>query len=141
MHIGTPSDSTPSMLYLRSERKPIQFKIDCIRLSRCVHHFFSQVLIGAAAARLVMIDGLETEGKGDGNQNKKRLQSSALWPLILMVATIFARSLGLLQLNDALTRGFIFIPLFTIFLMRLHRNSICKPSSASPLPSLSSNAL
>ena len=40
--------------------------------------------------------------------------NSPMLPLIGMVGLIVARALGWIQMNDALARGLIFIPLFTM---------------------------
>ena len=45
-----------------------------------------------------------------------------------------ARAFGWLTLNDALTRGLLFIPLFTAFVMRVHRQTVYAdlPNSGKP---------
>merc|ERR1719335_160428 len=41
-----------------------------------------------------------------------------------MKALFLARAAGVIQLNDMLVRGCLFIPLFSWFLMRVHRETI-----------------
>jgi peptidoglycan/LPS O-acetylase OafA/YrhL len=73
-----------------------------------------EVLMGAAACRLVMLDtDKETENTG-----------STLWPLAGMIGILGLRTAGVVALNDMLVRSLIFIPLFIKFLMRLHRESV-----------------
>jgi peptidoglycan/LPS O-acetylase OafA/YrhL len=73
-----------------------------------------EVLMGAAACRLVMLDtDKETEDT-----------RSSVWPLAGMIAVIAARATGLLTLNDLLTRAALFIPMFIAFLTRMHRESV-----------------
>ena len=57
---------------------------------------------------------------------------SALVPLLGLLAVTAARALGWLQLNDPLTRALLFIPLFTLLLVRLHRNTVAVPATATP---------
>ena len=58
------------------------------------------------------------------------LQASPVVPLLSMLGLIVARAAGWLDVNDMITRTAFFIPLFIIFLMRLHRQSV-SPSSPS----------
>jgi hypothetical protein len=71
--------------------------------------------MGVAAARLVMNDSTEGAPKAPG---------SILLPLAGLIGITVARAAGWLQLNDPLTRCLLFIPLFIVFLMRLHRNTV-----------------
>lgn len=80
-----------------------------------------EVLMGVVASRLVMTDALEEE-----NNKTPAVVQSALLPALGLIAITVARAFGILQLNDALTRGFMFVPLFIILLMRLHRNTLVK---------------
>ena len=41
-----------------------------------------------------------------------------------MLGLIVARASGWVHMNDMITRGAFFIPLFIIFLMRLHRQTV-----------------
>lgn len=79
-----------------------------------------EVLMGVVASRLVMTDSLE------GNNTNTTTTQSALWPAVGLIAITIARAFGVLQLNDALTRGLLFVPLFIVLLMQLHRNTIRK---------------
>jgi len=78
-----------------------------------------EVLLGAVACRMVMLDGAEGEEKAP----KTNVLSTAL-PLLGMVAVIVLRAMGVLQLSDLLTRALVFIPLFLSFLMSAHRASV-----------------
>lgn len=78
-----------------------------------------EVLLGAVACRLVMLDGAEGEEKAP-----KTSSLSTGLPLLAMVGVILLRAQGVLQLSDYLTRAIIFIPLFLSFLMAAHRSSV-----------------
>eukprot|EP00930_Biecheleria_cincta_P022672 TRINITY_DN16529_c0_g1_i1.p1 TRINITY_DN16529_c0_g1~~TRINITY_DN16529_c0_g1_i1.p1 ORF type:complete len:527 (-),score=83.38 TRINITY_DN16529_c0_g1_i1:197-1777(-) len=78
-----------------------------------------EVLLGAVACRLVMLDGAEGEEKAPSTS----IMNTGL-PLIGMAGIIILRALGVVQLSDLLTRAVIFIPLFLSFLMGAHRASV-----------------
>ena len=59
-------------------------------------------------------------------QENEKAPASPLVPAIAMVGIIVLRTLGYLTLNDHLTRALLFIPLFTLFLMNVHRETIYK---------------
>jgi len=82
-----------------------------------------EVLIGVAACRLVMLDGVE----GDTENEKK--PASPVVPVVGMLALLVARGLGYIPLNDPLIRVLIFLPLFTLFLMRTHRETVYAPGT------------
>eukprot|EP00241_Pyramimonas_parkeae_P002184 CAMPEP_0114247074 /NCGR_PEP_ID=MMETSP0058-20121206/12824_1 /TAXON_ID=36894 /ORGANISM="Pyramimonas parkeae, CCMP726" /LENGTH=430 /DNA_ID=CAMNT_0001360347 /DNA_START=276 /DNA_END=1568 /DNA_ORIENTATION=- len=86
------------------------------------HPFYAvvEVLIGVAACRLVMLDGT------GGDKENEKPPASPVLPALGMVAVIVARTFGYLTLNDHLTRALLFIPLFTVFLMRIHRETVYK---------------
>jgi peptidoglycan/LPS O-acetylase OafA/YrhL len=81
------------------------------------HPFYAllEVMMGVAAARLVMTDSTEGGPKAPG---------SVLLPLLGLVGITVARAAGWLPLNDPLTRCLLFIPLFIVVVMRLHRNTV-----------------
>jgi len=72
-----------------------------------------EVLMGAAACRLVMLDHPQAPVKS----------GPSMAPLCAMVAVLGLRATGAVELNDMLTRSGIFIPLWIMFLMRIHRES------------------
>lgn len=86
------------------------------------HPFYCllEVLMGVAAARIVMLDSVDAEG----GAATPPPPGSALLPLAGLVAVTVARAAGWLPLNDPLTRGLLFIPLFLLLLVRLHRNTL-----------------
>lgn len=88
------------------------------------HPFYCllEVLIGVAAVRLVMLEGVDDEGKPTGESPKPA--GSALIPLLGCLGITVARATGYLTLNDPLTRCLLFVPLFTLALMRLHRQTL-----------------
>lgn len=59
-------------------------------------------------------------------QENEKPPASPVLPALGMVAVIVARTFGYLTLNDHLTRALLFIPLFTVFLMRIHRETVYK---------------
>lgn len=87
-----------------------------------------EVLMGAAACRLVMLDTDEEKATG-----------SALIPLAAMVGLVVARALGLVSMNDMIVRALVFIPLFLVFLMRLHRTSVGPGGADNPLVKILNN--
>jgi len=98
-----------------------------------------EVLLGAAACRLVMLDGAPDE-----EQAPKSSCFSVLAPAITMPVVIILRATGVLQVSDLLTRAIIIIPLFLRLLMAAHRASIrpevtdlcCKLLRSQPLVAL-----
>eukprot|EP00933_Yihiella_yeosuensis_P050648 TRINITY_DN48445_c0_g1_i1.p1 TRINITY_DN48445_c0_g1~~TRINITY_DN48445_c0_g1_i1.p1 ORF type:complete len:523 (+),score=114.97 TRINITY_DN48445_c0_g1_i1:76-1644(+) len=78
-----------------------------------------EVLLGAVACRLVMLDGAAGEDQGP-----KTSTWSTLLPLLGMLDCILLRAHGRLHLSDVLTRSCVFIPLFLKFMMAAHRNSV-----------------
>jgi len=82
-----------------------------------------EVLIGVAACRLVMLDGV------DGDKENEKPPASPLIPVAGMVALLVARGLGYIQMNDPLVRVLFFLPLFTMFLMRTHRETVYAPGT------------
>ena len=83
-----------------------------------------EIVIGAAAARSVMLD--------DENQKPS---INPLWLFLASYASLGLR-LTTLNLNDAMIRTLLFMPLYTKFLMEIHRctlwiyfvNRLCRPS-------------
>jgi hypothetical protein len=71
-----------------------------------------------------MEDGEEARLVLGGSAGGGGLASSPVVPLVGMVGVIVARAAGWLTLNDALTRGALFIPLFTSFVMRVHTQTV-----------------
>ena len=63
--------------------------------------------------------GVVFGGGGDFN-----FATSPVVPLVGMIGVLFARAMGWLTMNDALTRGLLFIPLFTSFVMRVHVQTV-----------------
>lgn len=88
------------------------------------HPFYAlvEVLIGVAAVRLVMVEQVDDEGKPSAGEPKPA--GSALLPALGLLGITLARAAGYLPLNDPLTRALLFVPLFTLLIMRLHRQTI-----------------
>jgi peptidoglycan/LPS O-acetylase OafA/YrhL len=88
------------------------------------HPFYAlvEVLMGVAAARLVMTEGVDDEGRPLGSPPPP--PASAALPALALLGITLARAAGYLPLNDPLTRGALFVPLFTLLLTRLHRNTL-----------------
>jgi len=83
-----------------------------------------ELMLGAIACRLVMLDGAE------GEKAPKTNVMSTLAPLVGMVGIVLLRAFDVIHLSDMLTRALIFIPLFIRFLMASHRNSVSKVKDA-----------
>jgi peptidoglycan/LPS O-acetylase OafA/YrhL len=78
-----------------------------------------EVLMGAAACRMVMLD----DAPGEEPAPKTNAWSTLL-PLLGMIDIILLRARGRLHISDVLTRSCIFIPLFLKFMMSAHRASV-----------------
>eukprot|EP00928_Gymnodinium_smaydae_P038418 TRINITY_DN26510_c0_g1_i2.p1 TRINITY_DN26510_c0_g1~~TRINITY_DN26510_c0_g1_i2.p1 ORF type:complete len:302 (-),score=37.63 TRINITY_DN26510_c0_g1_i2:224-1129(-) len=77
-----------------------------------------EVMLGVVACRLVMLDG------ADGEPAPKVSVLDTILPCVGMLAVLYLRATGMLALSDMLTRSCIFMPLFLLFLMGLHRASL-----------------
>jgi peptidoglycan/LPS O-acetylase OafA/YrhL len=87
------------------------------------------VLMGAVAARSVMIDSASGESVPKSN---KVLACSAT-PLVAMIGFLAARALGVVAINDALSRT-IFTVLFSMFAVNIHRETVSsEPSLVSKI--------
>jgi len=88
-----------------------------------------EVMLGVVACRLVMLDGT------DGEEAPKTGMADTVLPLVTMIGLILLRATGLIALSDMIVRPLIFMPLFCLFLMGLHRASI-KKEVTDPLAKL-----
>jgi len=77
----------------------------------------AEFMLGMVACRLVMLDGAEEE-------TPKTSPLDTFGPLLGMLALIALRATGVLALSDMIVRPCIFMPLFVLFLMGLHRASL-----------------
>jgi peptidoglycan/LPS O-acetylase OafA/YrhL len=85
---------------------------------------FFEVLMGAAACRLVMLDkDKDTEETG-----------SSILPLAAMIGLLVLRASGVIAVNDMIIRSVLFIPLFIAFLTRIHRESVGTKSDSKLIP-------
>eukprot|EP00930_Biecheleria_cincta_P083040 TRINITY_DN72686_c0_g1_i1.p1 TRINITY_DN72686_c0_g1~~TRINITY_DN72686_c0_g1_i1.p1 ORF type:complete len:544 (-),score=91.57 TRINITY_DN72686_c0_g1_i1:184-1737(-) len=85
-----------------------------------------EVLMGSTACRLVMLDTpkhAETSG-------------SSMVPMIGMLAILLLRATVTVQINDMIIRSGIFIPLWIVLLMRIHRESVGPEGPSKGLPRL-----
>lgn len=85
-----------------------------------------EVLMGAVACRLVMLDDPKDAGK----------TGSPIVPLFAMILLIVLRATGIVAVNDMLIRAAVFIPLWIVFLMRIHRESTGPGGATKFLPSI-----
>ena len=83
--------------------------------------------MGVVAVRMVMTETLDKDGKPT---LPRPAAGSALIPLVGIAGVTVARAFGWIALNDPLTRGLIFIPLFTLLLMRLHKQTLANQASS-----------
>ena len=65
---------------------------------------------------------VDDEGKPIAGEPKPA--GSALLPALGLLGITLARAAGYLPLNDPLTRALLFVPLFTLLVMRLHRQTV-----------------
>ena len=86
------------------------------------HPFYAllEVLMGVVACRMVMVQDVDDEGRPKPGADASQIGSAVL-PAVGLVALTVARAAGWFPLNDPLTRGLLFVPLFTLLLQRLHR--------------------
>lgn len=78
--------------------------------------------MGVAACRLVMVETVDDEGKPLSTPPAPA--GSALMPALALLGITAARAAGWLTLNDPLTRALLFVPLFTLLVVRIHRNTL-----------------
>lgn len=96
----------PNWLYFNSVRfSPFNALID--------------VLMGAVAARSVMIDSAD----GESVPKQNAVLSCSATPLVAMVGFLAARALGVVAVNDAISRT-IFTVLFSMFAVNVHRETV-----------------
>lgn len=92
--------------------------------------------MGVVAVRMVMTETLDEEGKPT---LARPAPGSALLPLLGIVGVTVARAFGWIQLNDPLTRGLIFIPLFILLLVRLHKQTLANQAAPAGITGLLSH--
>lgn len=85
-----------------------------------------EVLMGAVACRLVMLDGVD-----DKEKTPQTNILSTLGPLVGMVGILVLRAMEILKLNDMLTRCLLFLPLFIKFMMACHRIAVAEATGTS----------
>ena len=103
----------PNWLYFNSVRfSPFNALID--------------VLMGAVAARTVMVD--DVDGESAPKQNK--ILACSATPLIAMFGFLAARALGVVAMNDALSRT-VFTVLFSMFAVNIHRETVREGGAGS----------
>lgn len=85
-----------------------------------------EVLMGAAACRLVMMD----------TPKHAQQSGSSLVPALGMLAILLLRATGTIQINDMIIRSGIFIPLWLTLLMRIHRESVGPGGPSKGLPAV-----
>ena len=101
----------PNWLYFNSVRfSPLNALID--------------VLMGAVAARSVMIDS----ASGESVPKTNKLLACSATPLVAMIAFLAARALGVVAINDALSRT-VFTILFSMFAVNIHRETVSSEQS------------
>eukprot|EP00437_Effrenium_voratum_P011809 CAMPEP_0181446268 /NCGR_PEP_ID=MMETSP1110-20121109/26016_1 /TAXON_ID=174948 /ORGANISM="Symbiodinium sp., Strain CCMP421" /LENGTH=440 /DNA_ID=CAMNT_0023570339 /DNA_START=77 /DNA_END=1399 /DNA_ORIENTATION=+ len=72
-----------------------------------------EIVAGVAAARSVMLD-----------REPQKPSMNPLWLFLVSYASLGLRLTNLLNLNDAMIRTLIFMPVYTKFLMELHRDCL-----------------
>lgn len=82
--------------------------------------------MGVVAVRMVMTETLDEEGKPTLPRSPA---GSALLPLLGIIGVTVGRAFGWIQLNDPLTRGLVFIPLFILLLIRLHKQTLANQAA------------
>lgn len=97
------------------------------------HPFYAlvEVLMGAAAARLVMVQGATHPDTGHTEPDVAAASPAA--PLLAIVGLFVARAAGAVAVNDGLTRSVLFIPLFLAFLVRIHRQCLLESKPKASL--------
>ena len=89
-------------------------------------YMVSEILLGAVACRLVMLDGATPVDDKD-----KKLSSlpkvnalSTLVPLTALLGVMSIRAAGLIEVNDLLTRAIVVVPLVLRLFMSVHRVTV-----------------
>ena len=80
-----------------------------------------EIVTGATAARTVMLD-----------EEKQKPMMNPLWLFLASYASLGLR-LTTLNLNDAMIRTLLFMPLYTKFLTEMHRTLAVKPKGSFPM--------
>lgn len=81
-----------------------------------------EVMLGAVACRLVMLDEVEDCEKQDCSCQG----TSTALPFLGMIALLLLRATGFINLSDQIVKPLFYLPLFLLFLMALHRASLAK---------------
>jgi peptidoglycan/LPS O-acetylase OafA/YrhL len=82
-------------------------------------HALMDVLLGAIAARSVMVD--TTDGESVPKQHP--IMACSATPLIAMLGFLAARAFGVIAVNDPLSRT-VFTVLFSMFAVNIHRETV-----------------
>ena len=95
----------------------------------------AEVLLGAAACRLVMLDDADGEDAAPTTNALSTLVRAGL-----LIATMVARGYNWIpEMSDMLYRSAIFLPLFLQLLMAIHRNTVLGSRISDPLVSFLSH--
>ena len=117
----TPPKSHPNMALFNTQRfSPL--------------YMVSEILLGAVACRLVMLDGTSSDEK---EKAPKVNALSTLVPLATLLGVMCVRAAGIVEVNDLLTRAVVVVPLGLRLFMGVHRSAV--QGSKDPLTSLLSN--
>uniref|UniRef100_A0A7S3PD55 Acyltransferase 3 domain-containing protein n=1 Tax=Amphora coffeiformis TaxID=265554 RepID=A0A7S3PD55_9STRA len=100
-------------------------------------YMVSEILLGAVACRLVMLDGAPVDDKDKKLSSPKVNALSTLVPLAALLGFMSVRAAGVLEVNDLLARAVVVIPLVLRLFMGVHRAAV--QGAKDPLTSLLSN--
>lgn len=96
-------------------------------------YMVSEILLGAVACRLVMLDGSPDEKEKTHTVNAL----STLGPLAALLGVMCVRAAGIVEVNDLLTRALVVVPLVLRLFMGVHRAAV--QGANDPLTKLLSN--
>lgn len=80
-----------------------------------------EILMGVCACRFVMLDKVEGE---DSTQATSKWLTKPITVFAGMIGMLVLRAANVLAINDGLARSAIFIPLWCLFMMQIHRETV-----------------
>ena len=80
-----------------------------------------EILIGVCSCRLVMLDNVEAPDSSTASESKI---SKPITIMVGMLSLLVFRAANWITINDGLARSCVFIPLWSLFMMQIHRETV-----------------